>query len=129
MATFRRDSRLTPLGQASMLVFRALAYLLLHGSDGAETLAMMATSPAEFREVVRLDSDGSRYAGIRSPTLLLGGGRTAAYLTSVLPELARIIPAARCVILPGLDHNAPDLNAPAAIAEQIRAFTPIGASD
>jgi pimeloyl-ACP methyl ester carboxylesterase len=129
MATFLRGTGLVPIGDAPMLAFRALAFLMLHGSDGADTRAMMATTPAEIGELLRLDSDGSRYAAIGSPTLLLGGGRTPAYVTGVLPELARIIPAARCTILPGLDHNAPDLNAPAAIADEIRGFMPVGAPE
>ncbi|GAA5194683.1 alpha/beta hydrolase [Rugosimonospora acidiphila] len=126
MATFLKRTRLAPIGDVPMPVFRALAHLLLHGSDGAETRALMATTPAEVGEVVRLDSDGGRYARITSPTLLLGGDRTPVYLTSVLPELARIIPTARCVILEGLDHNAPDLNAPAVVADRIGSFLPSG---
>jgi pimeloyl-ACP methyl ester carboxylesterase len=129
MATFLKYTRLAPIGDAPMLVFRALAYLLLHGSDGRDTRAMMATTPAEVGEVIRLDSDGSRYAQIRSPTLLLGGSKTPTYITAVLPELARIIPTARCMILDGLDHNAPDLNAPVVIAGQIRTFRPADVSE
>jgi pimeloyl-ACP methyl ester carboxylesterase len=126
MALFLKRTRLAPIGDAPMPVFRALAYLLLHGSDGPDTRAMMATTPAEIGEVVRHDSDGGRYAEIASPTLLLGGGKSPSYLTTVLGELADIMPDARRVILRGLDHNAPDLNGPAVIADQIRAFGPAG---
>jgi pimeloyl-ACP methyl ester carboxylesterase len=122
MAMFLRDSRLTPLGNAPNLVYRALAFMLLHGSDGADTKAMMPTTPRELGEVVRLDSDGSRYAGITCPTLLLGGGETPAYLTAVLAHLAQIIPISRYDIIAGLDHNAPDLNAPETIAGHLAAF-------
>jgi pimeloyl-ACP methyl ester carboxylesterase len=122
MATFLKRTRLAPVGDAPMIAFRALAFLLLHGADGADTRAMMATTSGEIGEVVRLDSDGSRYAAINSPTLLLGGGKSPSYLTDVLPQLARIMPNASSMILPGLDHNAPDLNAPAAIADHIRTF-------
>jgi pimeloyl-ACP methyl ester carboxylesterase len=72
------------------------------------------------------DNDG-RYAGIGSPTLLLGGRRSPGYITGVLPQLVHVIPAARCRILDGLDHNAPDLNAPAVIARQIMTFRPAAA--
>lgn len=122
MALFLKRTRLAPLGNAPMVMFRALAYLLLHGADGPDTRAMMATTPAEIGEIIRLDSDGSRYTAIDSPTLLLGGSKTPSYLTGVLPLLAGIIPQAQAAILPGLDHNAPDLNAPAVVAGQIRAF-------
>jgi pimeloyl-ACP methyl ester carboxylesterase len=81
---------------------------------------MMPTTPTEIAEVVRLDSDGSRYAGIASRTLLLGGEKSPAYLTGVLPRLAAIMPHADYRILPDLDHNAPDESAPDVVDQQIR---------
>jgi pimeloyl-ACP methyl ester carboxylesterase len=122
MTTFLKGSRLAPIGNAPTAVFRTLAFLLLHGADGRDTRAMMRTTPAELAEIVRLDSDGSRYAAVDSPALLIGGQKSPAYLTGVLPHLARTMPSAQHMILPQLDHNAPDLNAPAVIAEQIRTF-------
>ncbi|MFI6599393.1 alpha/beta fold hydrolase [Nonomuraea sp. NPDC050536] len=122
MAVFLKATRLTPIGDAPTPVFRALAFMLLRGADGRDTRAMMATTPAEIREIIRLDSDGARYASVDSPTLLLGGDKSPDYLTRVLPYLGHIMPDARHEILPGLDHNAPDLNAPAVIAERFRTF-------
>ncbi|MFC4587588.1 alpha/beta fold hydrolase [Sphaerisporangium corydalis] len=123
MATFLKRTGLSPIGDAPMPVFRVLAFLLLHGSDGAETRAMMPTTPAEMGEIVRLDGDGREYARITSPVLLLGGSKSPAYLTTpLLADLARGMPDARHLIMEGLDHNAPDLNAPAVVAGQITAF-------
>ncbi|MER7209434.1 alpha/beta hydrolase [Streptosporangium sp. NPDC000239] len=122
MAAFLRGTRLTPIGNAPTPVFRALAFMMLSGAEGRDMRAMMATTPAEIGEIGRLDSDGTRYAGIASPALLLGGEKTPGYLTGVLPRLAEVMPDARYVISRGLDHNAPDLNAPQAVAGQIRAF-------
>ena len=118
MATFLKGTDLLPF-RASPLLW-AISLLMLRGSGGRETREMMPTTPAEIGEVARLDSDGSRYAGIASRTLLLGGEKSPAYLTGVLPQLATILPSAEYTILPGLDHNAPDLNAPDTIAQQIR---------
>ncbi|SHM98097.1 alpha/beta fold hydrolase [Cryptosporangium aurantiacum] len=122
MATFLKGTRMVPLGDAPMFVYRGLAYLLLHGADAAETRAMMSATPAEVAEIARLDSDGRRYAGIRSPTLLLGGGRTADYLTTALRRLHELMPDAECRIRPELDHNAPDLNGAATVAAEIMSF-------
>lgn len=122
MTTFLHSTGLTPLGRAPKLVFRLLAFALLRGDDGPDTRAMMATTPGEVGEVVRLDSDGSRYAAITCPTLLLGAGGAPAYLRNVLPRLAQIIPEAGFEIIDGLDHNAPDLNAPDAVAGRLAAF-------
>ncbi|MFI5695778.1 alpha/beta fold hydrolase [Kribbella sp. NPDC051586] len=118
MATFLRGTDLLP-SRARPLLW-AISLLMLRGSGGRETRDMMPTTPAEIGEVARLDSDGSRYAGIAARTLLLGGEKSPAYLTGVLPQLATIVPSAEYTILPGLDHNAPDLNAPDTIAQQIR---------
>ncbi|MFI6921828.1 alpha/beta fold hydrolase [Nonomuraea spiralis] len=122
MATFLKATRLAPIGDAPAPVFHALAFLLMRGAEGRDARAMMATTPAEAGEIIRLDSDGTRYANVDSPALLLGGDRSPGYLTGVLARLAHVMPDARHEIVAGLDHNAPDLNAPGVIAEQIRAF-------
>jgi pimeloyl-ACP methyl ester carboxylesterase len=85
-----------------------------------EARELLPTVPDEVAEITRLDSDAGRYGEIASRTLLLGGERSPAYLTGVLPTLARIVPTADYAILPGLDHHAPDQNAPDTIAQQIR---------
>jgi pimeloyl-ACP methyl ester carboxylesterase len=118
MATFLKGTKLLPF-RANALLW-AVSFLMLHGSGGRETREMMPTTPAEIAEIARLDSDGSRYAGIASRTVLLGGEKSPAYLTGVLPRLTTIVPNAEYAILPGLDHNAPDLNAPDTVAQQIR---------
>ncbi|MEV5968153.1 alpha/beta hydrolase [Kribbella sp. NPDC051952] len=118
MATFLQGVDLLPV-RAKPLLW-ATAFLMLRGAGGRETRAMMPTTPAEIAEVVRLDSDGSRYAGIASRTLLLGGEKSPAYLTGVLPRLAEIMPHADYRILPELDHNAPDESAPDVVDQQIR---------
>jgi pimeloyl-ACP methyl ester carboxylesterase len=118
MATFLKGTHLLPFRTTPLLW--AMSFLMLHGSGGREARAMMPTTPAEISEIARLDSNGSRYAGIAWRTLLLGGEKSPAYLTGVLPRLATILPNAEYAILPGLDHNAPDENAPDTIAQQIR---------
>lgn len=123
LALFLKRTRMLPFTDAPMPVFHAVAALVLAGRDGRANRALLPTLPAELREVVRLDSDSARYAVISSPTLLLAGDKSPAYLTGILPELSRIIPDATHRLIAGLDHNAPDLNAPSTIADQIRAFT------
>lgn len=105
----------SPLGPAFMC-------LMLHlRRDGAEMREMLPTVTPELREVAALDSDGSRYASVTTPTLLLGGGRSPGYLRDVLPALEAIIPQAKAVIIPEVDHNGPDLSGPEKVATLIRA--------
>lgn len=123
MSLFLRRSDIVPIGHPPRFVFRLLALLLLYGGrEGAETRALMATSPLELGEIRRLDSDGSEYSAIASPLLLLAGTRTNPYLPAVANELAVLIPEARAEVIDGLDHNAPDLSNPTLIADRIRTF-------
>jgi pimeloyl-ACP methyl ester carboxylesterase len=54
--------------------------------------------------------------------LLVGGAKSPDFLLDVLPVLARTIPHAQVMTLPGLDHTAPDEDAPEAVAAAIRPF-------
>jgi pimeloyl-ACP methyl ester carboxylesterase len=121
MALFLKRVGLLPFGDAPDFVYAAVAALMLAGGkDGAEMRAMMPTTPAEIGEVARLDSDGSRYRTIRSPTLILAGDKTLpATLPVMCKELADIIPDSRYELIAGLGHNAPDNDAPAVIAARI----------
>lgn len=122
LGLFLRGTRLNPICSLPLPLVKILARLLLSGANGPENAALMATYSAEIREVIRLDSDGERYRAIAVPTLLLGGSHSPDWLRVVLPVLQRLIPASRQIVLPGLDHNAPDLNAPAAVAAQLLRF-------
>lgn len=117
MTTFLKGAQLLPFRATPVLW--AISFLLLFGREERD---LMPLTPAELAEVARLDSDGSRYAGIAAPTLFLGGEKTPAYLTGVLPRLAAILPQAEYAILPGLDHNAPDESSPDEIARQLRQY-------
>jgi pimeloyl-ACP methyl ester carboxylesterase len=123
MALFLKRIGLLPFGNAPDFVYTAIAALMLAGgTEGAEMRAMMPTTPAELREVARLDSDGSRYRAIRSPTLVLAGAKSLpAFLPLMCKELGDIIPDARYELIPGLGHNAPDNDAPSVIAARITA--------
>jgi pimeloyl-ACP methyl ester carboxylesterase len=82
---------------------------------------MLPTIIPELRQVAVLDSDGSRYEDVATPTLLLGGGRSPAYLRDILPMLAGILPQAKAIMIPECDHNGPDLSGPEKVAALIRA--------
>jgi pimeloyl-ACP methyl ester carboxylesterase len=90
-------------------------------AEGRATRELLPTVVRELHEIYALDSDGSRYRAITAPVLLLGGGRSPAYIKQMLPLLVDVIPNAKLVVTPEFDHNAPDLGHPAAVAELIRA--------
>jgi pimeloyl-ACP methyl ester carboxylesterase len=90
-------------------------------AEGRATRQLLPSVVREFEAVRAADSDGSRYRTLASPTLLLGGERSPAYLREALDLLAVTIPEAKLIISPEFDHNAPDLGAPREVAELIRA--------
>lgn len=65
---------------------------------------------------VRLDA----YARIEVPTVLLGGERSPAHLSERIEALARALPRADKVVLPGQGHDA-HVKAPDAVARVIEA--------
>ena len=85
------------------------------------TREVLGTVPAEFHVALELDSNGGRYSAVTAPALLLGGGRSPAYLLEALHVLLETIPGSKLVVTPEFDHNAPDLGAPKAVADLIRA--------
>jgi pimeloyl-ACP methyl ester carboxylesterase len=99
-----------------------LLYLMLRMHAGVrEIRELLPTVPIELREIGALDSDGRRYAGVATPTLVIGGGRSPGYIRDAMPALTAILPRAKAVNVPEFDHNAPDLGDPEKVAALIRA--------
>lgn len=96
--------------------------LAIRGGEGREMAELLPTATWEAREILRADLAYDRYQHISAQTLLLCGARSPAYLRNVLPILAKTIPHARFIELPGLDHNAPDQHVPEEVAAQLKHF-------
>ena len=118
MVHFLHGLDMMPSGPAMVAVAWVMQRLT---ADGRDLRGVLTTVIPEFRVARAADSDGSRYSSVTAPTLLLGGGRSPAYLQEVLPLLADTIPEAKLIMTPEFDHNAPDLGAPKAVADLIRA--------
>ena len=88
----------------------------------ADMADLLPTVHAEVVTSTGLDSDGAKYAGVATDTLLMAGERGPEYLRDVVAALADVMPHARPAILPRLTHNAPDLDSPAAVAAELRRY-------
>jgi pimeloyl-ACP methyl ester carboxylesterase len=101
---------------------RAMVKVVMRGTMMSDMEALLPTVHAEVATATGLDSDGAKFAGIATDTLLMAGERGPDYLRNVVAALADVMPNARLAILPKLTHNAPDLDAPAAVAAHLRRY-------
>ena len=75
-------------------------------------------------QIVREMSDTlNDYRSLRIPTLLLGGGKSPAFLTTALDGLEATLPSAIRKTFPALGHDGPeDDGSPELIAKELRDF-------
>jgi pimeloyl-ACP methyl ester carboxylesterase len=78
-----------------------------NGSGGYPPMRELAgTIHYDFQLVVEMSGTLERFRGVRSDVLLLNGSKSPAYLKGALDALEQVIPGAKRVVLPGLDHAA-----------------------
>jgi pimeloyl-ACP methyl ester carboxylesterase len=99
-----------------------LARLMLRDEEGRDMVSLVPTIVWEAKEIKRLDSTYERYRSIAADTLLIDGSKSPGYLRNILPTLARTIPHAQHLELAGLNHNAPDQDAPELVACELKRF-------
>lgn len=122
-------AKLGPPGMASLpeWVLRPLTAAMSRKQPQFRALA--PTLVQDFTLVAETAADLSPYARVTSRVLLLGGGRSAAYLKRGLTELEAILPDARRVELAGVGHEATgpaELGGkPEKVAETVHAFLDI----
>jgi pimeloyl-ACP methyl ester carboxylesterase len=96
-------------------------------APGEPTMATLAPNLRyDFRVVAAADGRAAEFAAITVPVLLLGGGRSPAYLHTALDALQRVLPDAQRTEFAGLDHNATGntdrRGTPVEVANRLRAF-------
>ena len=93
------------------------------GPDGVALRALVPTMRYDVQLVV--DSEGTLddYTTLATPVLLLGGSRSASYLSRTLKALHQVLPNATHVELRSAGHTAPDNTGdPLRVADQLRGF-------
>jgi pimeloyl-ACP methyl ester carboxylesterase len=91
--------------------------------DGVSLAALVPTMHYDVGLVIETDGDVDRFAKIQIPVLLLGGSKSADYLSGTLAALEATLPDATRVKLDGADHMAPDNSGqPQRVADEIRRF-------
>jgi len=87
---------------------------------------LASTLPYDGRIVAERAGSADRYAAVTAPTLLIGGGKSPAYLKTALAALDRTLPDVRRVEIPGVGHgvteNADRRGKPDLVAAELRRF-------
>jgi pimeloyl-ACP methyl ester carboxylesterase len=85
--------------------------------------ALVPTMRYDARLVAESEGTLEDYATLTMPVLLLGGSRSAGYLSRTLDALQRTLPDVARVELPGAGHTAPDnTGEPRRVADELRRF-------
>ncbi len=83
---------------------------------------LLPTMPSDIRLVQELDSQQERFRTLTVSTLLLGGAKSASHFQLAVQTLADVLPQAQHVSMPQLEHNAPNHDAPEAVAKALSNF-------
>jgi pimeloyl-ACP methyl ester carboxylesterase len=122
MVIFFRGLHLNWISSLPYWVLYPMMAGMLRDEYGREMVDLLPTLIREAKAFPQQNLNYQKYHAILANTLLLGGSKSPAYLRDVLPVLANTIPQASFKLLPGLDHNAPDQNAPEIVADQVKQF-------
>jgi pimeloyl-ACP methyl ester carboxylesterase len=125
-ASMVRQSGFAPpqLERLPLPLVRLILRFAVRGERWQQMCPLLDANLAEHEQVARLD-DGTvdRYSSISARVVLLGGQKSPRFITTDLfAALRRTILNADVEIIDGLDHLAPDENAPDAVAEAVRRY-------
>lgn len=91
-------------------------------SWGKHIISLLPTMPTDLQLVREMDSSQERFRQLSMPVLLLGGTKSAPHFKQAVQALAEVLPHGQRIELPGLEHNAPNQDAPEVVAEKLRIF-------
>ncbi|HTO21178.1 MAG TPA: alpha/beta hydrolase, partial [Spirochaetia bacterium] len=121
---------LLPRSLLVKMTLKAIAAEDAHARPGDVTMRRLApTFHYDARLILGTAGKAEALRAVNLPVLLLGGTRSPRWLRDALDSAARILPNARRVVFPGLDHggatNVSMMNRtgkPALIAEELKRF-------
>ena len=99
--------RTLPRWLSERLTASYMAKEVRDGTNGYLPMAMLAPLLSnDFRLVVEVGGDVTRYSTIKAEVLLMFGSKTPQFLKDAVADVHAALPAAAVVELPGLDHAA-----------------------
>jgi pimeloyl-ACP methyl ester carboxylesterase len=92
-------------------------------SDDVPMKALIPTMHWDAQLVIETQGTPDRFKAMPAEVLLLGGSKSARYLTTALDGLSSVLPITRRVELPGVGHLAADNSGrPERVAQELRRF-------
>lgn len=112
-----------PVKRLPLWYLRLALRLVVRKAQWARFEPLLAANLLEHRQLAACDGAVGHYQAIKAEALILDGSRSPS-LSALEPltTLRGIIPRSEVTIMAGLDHNAPDEKAPAAVAERLLRF-------
>jgi hypothetical protein len=75
--------------------------------DYASFTELAPTLHHDGRVIREMSGQQETLRAIQTDVLLLGGGKSTAFLKAGLESVAKVLPQAKRIVLPGLDHSSP----------------------
>ncbi|MFC5649887.1 alpha/beta fold hydrolase [Paenibacillus solisilvae] len=91
------------------------------GAEWQLTKKLLHTVIPEIREVMH-QSKTENYRGVKAHTLIMAGRKTPDYMQNIAAAVHDAVPDSTLLMLPELNHNAPDLHAPRQVAKHVLEF-------
>jgi pimeloyl-ACP methyl ester carboxylesterase len=113
----------SPLNKAPKWLASFILRIAIRGKDWELKKKLLVSNLREHLEVRRLEDSYRKYSGISVPVLLAGGQASPDFIHRMLDVLAGAIPGSQVILLPKLQHLAPQNgDAPKLVADKIRHF-------
>lgn len=122
-ASFVRGSGHTPLKRLPKWYAKFILRLVIRGNHWNQIEKLLPENLIEHREVKRLASSFSNYQMIDANVLLISGGKSPDSVHQMIRVLDETISLTQTLILPNLDHLAPDNKyAPVEVAQHVKQY-------
>jgi pimeloyl-ACP methyl ester carboxylesterase len=122
MAILNKGFLMSMFGKLPLWMSQLFIAMMFTDDQRFEINDILTALIKEIKIVLSLDSTYATYSAVKADTLLLGGTNSPLFLLGVIPTLASRISNIKIKLLPGLNHTAPEEDAPDIVAGHLLQF-------
>jgi hypothetical protein len=120
---FVRGMNMSPLSNLPHWLANVILKLAIRGANWEAKRRHLRTNLREHIEVKKLAGNFKCYSAIKIPLLVIGGEKSSHSVKEVLRNLSEVVIKSNCVLMPGLEHFAPENGyAPLPVARMLRDY-------